>query len=272
MLVSLFAVPLGAGAADNDAGVPELKSISFKNATIDTGFKGDVLEYTITLEDNTVSPTLESFEAADKENPGELFVTYITDEAGHQTGIKAELSSSTGSGVNYVFLYSNPAEYEINSNNYLSDIYSPYAELEESITHDSDSYRLYIPKDLTTLTVTPVTEDINASCPQLNLTLNDDKTIPITLNCTASDGSVRTYKIKIKRVDKTLDEVKEEMQQEGYTTFVTGTRFYENTSFYVIAGSALGGLIVLFALYKAIRRFAVSPYDPQEKPFYSTAE
>lgn len=252
-----------------EATAPELKSISFKNAVLDTAFKSDVLEYTITLDDNTVSPTLESFESS---SDCELFVTYIADDAGHQTGIKASLNSSTGSGVNYVFHYSNPAQFVPNSNNFLTDIYSNYAELEKPMNHDDSSYRLYIPKDLTNLIITPVTEDVNAYCPQLELTLSKDKVTPITLNCTASDGSVRAYKIKIKRVDKTLEQVKAEMEKEGYTSFVNGTHFYESTSFYVIAGATIGGIAVLFVLYKMIRRFAVNPYDADEKPFYSTVE
>ena len=268
--MSLMLILTGVTCFGSDAVAPELKAITFKNATIDTAFKSDVLEYTITLKDNTVSPTLESFEST---ADCELFVTYITDDAGHQTGIKASLNNSTGSGVNYVFHYSNPAEFVPNSNNYLADIYSTYAELEKPLNHEDTSYKLYIPKDLTNLKLTPVTEDVNASCPQLEqLTLSSQKITPITLTCTASDGTTRSYKIKLKRVDKTVEQVKAEMQEEGYTSFVSGTHFYESDSFFVIAGASVGGVIVLFLLYKLIRRFGVNPYDAEEKPFYSTVD
>ena len=87
-------------------------------------------------------------------------------------------------------------------------------------------------------------------------------------SCIASDSSTRDYLIKIKRVDKTVEQVKAEMEKNDYTSFVEGTRFYEKKEFIIVAASAAGGLIILLLMYKIIKRIAVSPYDSDEKPFF----
>ena len=45
--------------------------------------------------------------------------------------------------------------------------------------------------------------------------------------CTASDGNKKDYSISIKRVNKTTEQVKAEMQQPDYVSFVDGTRLFE---------------------------------------------
>ncbi|MCM1285492.1 MAG: hypothetical protein NC213_01680 [Acetobacter sp.] len=243
---------------------PKLVSISFKNAVIDQSFSSDIMNYTITLNDNTMSPSLEDYSI---KGSCELFVSYIYDEANKQAGIMAKIEYATGSTI-YTFIYSNPAEYDINSNNHLSEIECIYGEISPEISKNESTYKLYIPQDLTNLVITPVAEDINAHCAPIELTLSVGQEVDIPIICTASDGSIREYCIKLKRVDKSIEQVKEEIENGEFVSLIKGTRFYENEEFLVVISAVAGGIIVILLLYKITKRIAANTYDKDEKPFY----
>lgn len=243
---------------------PVLKSISFENAEIDGVFSPEVTGYTVTLSDNSKTPQLNSY---DIEGDGELLVTYSYDESGTQTGIVATLNFENGSMI-YTFTYSNPVSAPISSDNYLKDIYCNCGEISPAVNKEDVKYTLYIPKDLTELTITPVTNDTNATCPELQLTLTEEQTPELTLKCTASDGAQREYFLKIQRVDKTTEQVKNEMSREGYTTFVEETRIYDKPEFSVVALCVAAGLLVIIILRRIMIKITANPYDDNEKPFY----
>lgn len=254
--------PVSAFAQDE---APELVSISFKNAEIDGKFDPDVLEYGLILDNNESSPTLESYSI---NGNADIFVTYTYDETNHQTGLTATLEYEWGSTI-YNFSYKNAQKYSKNSNNLLTAIYCTYGELSPALNDEETEYKLYIPSDITELTITPVTSDIQAFCAPVELTLNNKQAPKITLTCTASDGSKREYHLSIKRVDKTTSQVKAEMAQPGYTSFVDGTRFYQKPEFIIAVCAAAAGIILITALFVITRRIAVNPYDMEEQPFFS---
>ncbi len=241
-----------------------LKSISFENAEIDGAFSSEITSYTVTLSDNSKTPQLKSYEI---DGNGELLVTYSYDEAGTQTGIIATLNFENGSMI-YTFTYSNPVSAPISSDNYLKDIYCSCGEISPAVNKEDVKYTLYIPKDLVELTITPVTSDTKAVCPPLQLNLTEEQTPELTLKCTASDGTEREYFIKIERVNKTAEQVKTEMSQEGYTTFVEDTKLYDRPEFLVITVCTAAGILIIIILRRIIIRAAANPYDKNEKPFY----
>ncbi len=247
---------------------PSIKSISFNNAVIDGRFKPDVYQYGLTLVDSSVTPTLKSYEINGEAN---IFVNYIYDDSNHPAGITATLEFDTGSLI-YNFSYTNPAEYSVNSNNLLSGLQCSYGELVPQLNDSDTSYKLYIPKDLTQLKIIPVPQDINAYASPVELTLNDAQTPEIKISCIASDGSRRDYSFNIKRVDKTLEQVKTEMEQPDYESFVDGTFIYQKPEFLICVCAVLGGAAVLLLLWRITRRILVIPYDSDEKPFYSPIE
>lgn len=246
---------------------PQLTSITFKNASVDEEFSPNVFEYGLTLEDNEKSPTLESYTIDGK---ADIFVSYRYDATNHPIGITATLQYDTGSTI-YNFTYSNPARYTKNSNNLLSSIYCTYGEIMPEINDEDTAYKLYIPSDLTQLTITPVTQDINAYCAPVELILDKEQEPKIALYCTASDGSEREYLLTIKRVDKTTDEVKAELEA-GSDSFVKGTLLHQRPEFVIVVAATGGGIIVIILLFVLTRRIAVVPYDKEEKPFYSRKE
>lgn len=241
-----------------------LKSISFENAEIDGAFSSEITSYTVTLSDNSKTPQLKSYEI---DGNGELLVTYSYDEAGTQMGIIATLNFENGSMI-YTFTYSNPVSAPISSDNYLKDIYCSCGEISPAVNKEDVKYTLYIPKDLVELTITPVTSDTNAVCPPLQLSLTEEQTPELTLKCTASDGTEREYFIKIERVNKTAEQVKTEMSQEGYTTFVEETKLYDRPELLVITVCTAAGILIIIILRRIIIRAAANPYDKNEKPFY----
>ena len=77
VLVILLMLPLSV-AADEPDNACELTQIEFNNATINEEFSKDVFEYTVTLEDSSITPTLKSYKLSSK---GNILVTYEFDEA-----------------------------------------------------------------------------------------------------------------------------------------------------------------------------------------------
>lgn len=261
----LTAFTLSASAAN---GTASLASITFKNGVINEKFSPDVQDYTITLEDNQASPTLESYKI---NGDAELFITYTYDDANHQTGVVATLKYDKGSMI-YNFVYSNPAVSGESGDNLLSSIICTYGEISPELNDEDTAYKLYIPCDLTDIVITPVTNDINAYCPSVELTLDETQEPKITLCSKAANSSQRNYTLEIKRVDKTLEQVKLEMQSPDFKSFVDGTRLYQKPEF-IISVSCIGaGIVVLAILFVILRRVAISPYDKDEKPFYAPVE
>ena len=88
----------------------------------------------------------------------------------------------------------------------------------------------------------------------------------------ASDGTTKNYKFKVRRVDKTMEEVKTEKNNPAFISVVDGELFYQKPIFSIILISAAAGLVVIFIIAKIARRITVNVYDSGEKPFYRSAE
>ena len=149
------------------AQAPVLERIAFSGATIVGQFKSDVYQYQLVLDNAAVSPKLKSYKV---QGEGNLFVTYDTDSTNHQTAVVVTLSYDTGS-AKYTFTYKNAAAYVKNSENHLDSITCTLGELVPEMNADDTTYKLYIPGDLTSLMITPVTQDINAYCAPVEMTL-----------------------------------------------------------------------------------------------------
>lgn len=256
IFVASLLMPFCAFGAD----IPQLKSISFTGATIEGEFKSDVYEYELVLDNSSVSPQLSDYFI---DGDGNLFVTYQYDDTNHQTAVVVTLGYSSGSAI-YTFNYKNPVEYVKNSENHLESITCTMGEVSPEINDNDTSYKLYIPKDLTELHITPVTRDPNAYCPPVDMKLAKDQEPTLTLTVTASDGSVRMYELKVRRVNKTVAEVK----ADPGASLVAGTRFYQQEPFIITVGAVGGGIIVIFLLFRLTRRITMNVYDSEEPDFY----
>lgn len=62
------------------------------------------------------------------------------------------------------------------------------------------------------------------------------------------------------------------MADPAFVSFVEGEKFYQQPEFIITAGAVAGGAIAVLIIAAIVRRFAVNPYDSQEKEFYSAAE
>lgn len=244
--------------------IPVLTSISFDNAEIDGSFSPDIYDYTLVLSDAGSTPSLKSY---DVEGKGDLLVKYIYDESGVQTGILATLSYENGSAI-YTFTYSYTQQAEESSDNYLTDIFCNLAELSPKISEEETKYTLYIPSDLTELSLTPITRDTNASCPPVELTLTEEQAPQITLVCTASDGSEREYTLVIKRADKTVAQALQEKAETGSVSLATDEKQSYKQELFVLLLCAAAGLILLAVMYRFAVRAAAKTVDVNEEPFY----
>ncbi|MDE5995719.1 MAG: hypothetical protein K2G56_02245, partial [Eubacterium sp.] len=244
--------------------VPYLEAISFTNAEIDGGFQRNKTMYTITLDDPTVSPTLSGYQVKGDPN---VFVTYGYDGLNHQNAIIVTLSFENGSVI-YTFNYSNVVDFTLSSNANLLGLASEYGEVQPAINDTDTEYKLYIPKDLTQLDITPITQDINAHCDPLSIEINSTQQPTLSVTVLASDGTTKKYTFKVRRIEKTMEEVKAEKNNPAFISFVDGELFYQKPIFSIICISAAAGLIVILIAAKIARRITVNVYDNDEKPFY----
>ena len=247
--------------------VPYLETIDFNNAEIDGGFQKNKTLYTITLDEPSVSPTLKNYVI---NGDADIFVTYNYDGLNHQTGVIVTLAFESGSVI-YTFNYSNVMEFTVSDNANLSALDCEYGEVQPSINMVETSYKLYIPYDLTVLNITPVTEDINAHCDPLSIEINRDQEPELSFTVSASDGTTKNYRFKVRRVEKSMAEIKAEKSRPDFISFVEGELFYERPVFLISAGAVCGGLLIILVLAIITKRITVNPYDRDEKEFYSPA-
>lgn len=248
--------------------VPYLTSISFNNAEIEGGFNQSKTTFNLVLADNAVSPSLKDYTVS---GSADLFVTYNYDETNRQTGITVTLSFENGT-VFYTFHYKNAEKPAVNSNADLLGVVCELGELQPAFDKNTTAYKLYLPSDLTHFEMAAVTEDINAYCAPINMELRENQETDFSFVVTASDGTTKTYKFKIKRVNKTMAQVKAEMAQDGFESFVDGELFYQKPIFNIVFFSAVGGIAVIAVLIVITKRITVNPYDMDEKDFYSPIE
>lgn len=248
--------------------VPYLTSISFNNAEIEGGFNQSKTTFNLVLADNAVSPSLKDYTVS---GSADLFVTYNYDETNRQTGITVTLSFENGT-VFYTFNYKNAEKPAVNSNADLLGVVCELGELQPAFDKNTTAYKLYLPSDLTHFEMAAVTEDINAYCAPINMELRENQETDFSFVVTAADGTTKTYKFKIKRVNKTMAQVKAEMAQDGFESFVDGELFYQKPIFNIVFFSAVGGIAVIAVLIVITKRITVNPYDSDEKEFYSPIE
>lgn len=245
--------------------VPTLASISFKNATINQPFDSYRTQYTVTLDNPEMTPTLNEYKINGDAN---IFVTYITDDTKHQTGIIATLEYYGGTTV-YTFDYANAERYSINSENRLADVDCYLGEVYPAINDKDTDYKLFIPSDMSSIRMTAVTKDINAYCDAPDeIALSSDQEPTIMLTVTASDSSTRTYKFKVKRLKENCQQIEAEMSQPGFKSLVEGKLYYQQPIFLIAIISVLAGIILLTLMVLLAKRLTVKTADEEEPQFF----
>lgn len=264
-ILALFGAFSAYGAETPIADAPFLEGISFKNAVIDGGFAQGKTSFDLILENPEKTPSVLDYTVNGSAN---VFVNYTYDKINRQTGMQVTLAFESGSVI-YTFNYKNTVQYKVTDNAYLAAISCEYGEVQPVISSETTSYKLYIPSDLTAIDITPITEDINAYCASVHIELNENQEPEIKMTVKASSGATRTYRFKVKRVNKTVEEVDREMHEENFVSFVQGEMFYQQPQFKVAAASAAGGLVALIIIAALMRRAVINPYDRDEKEFYA---
>ena len=259
-------IPLSAAAKDSKDGVPSLDSISFNNAQINEEFKKDVFEYTLTLENPTVTPTLKSYKINGKAN---IYVTYDNNDSKQQTGINVTLEYENGS-VYYKFAYSNADENQSSSNNLLADVQCRLGEVYPKINDSEKNYKLYIPSDLTDINLTVVTQDTGArfDIPK-SIIISAEQEPSIALDVYAQNGDKRTYTFKVTRLKKTCTEIENEMKSPDFNSMVEGELFWQKPSFRIVVICTAAGLILILLFTKIAKRLTVKVEDEEEISFFT---
>lgn len=263
-LTIILAIPISASAAQASVEMPVLDSISFTNAEINEQFSSSRFDYTITLNNQNQTPTLDKYELSGDAN---IFVTYTTDETEHQNGISVTVEHENGSLI-YDFKYTN-VSYEVNDNNRLAALNCELCEVYPALNDRDTSYKLYVPSDLTELRLSATTQDVNAVCGMISeLTLNDSLEFEIPVTVTASNGDKRVYTFEVKRLNKTSAEIKAEMAAPDFTSIVEGELFYQKPEFSITIISAAAGILLIILFVSIAKRLTVKVNDDEEFEFF----
>jgi hypothetical protein len=191
------------------------------------------------------------------------------DATNHQTGVVVTLQFDSGS-IFYTFNYINVAKGEINSNNLLADVSCANCEVYPAINEKDTSYKLYIPSDMTQLTLNVTPQDVGAYCKtQGTVILNEEQETQITVTVIASDTSTRTYTFDVKRLDKTTAQVQQAMADPEFDTLVKGQLFYQKPVFAITIGAIAGGIVLLAVFVYIAKRLTVKVGDDDEVDFFA---
>lgn len=262
----LCSLPFTAMASQN-ADAPSLESISFNNATLDRKFNPNHFDYTISLENPELTPTLKAYKIKGSAN---IFVTYSVDETKHQDGIVVKIEHTNGA-VYYNFKYSNAVSYGKSSNNLLKEVHCSIGEVYPEINEQDTDYKLYVPSDITEITLSAATQELSAFAEipsTITLSMEQEPVIPITV--TASNGETRAYSFKVKRLNKTTEEVLKEMAKPDFKSIVYGELFYQKPEFAVGIISLAGGIIFLAVAIFVAKRIMIKVGDDDETDFFSS--
>lgn len=231
--------------------VPFLKAVEFTGAEIEGEFKSDIYEYTLNVTSYD-ELDLKSYTASDP--LAKIKFNYISNKSGAKKGIIITVEKD-GISRDYKFYYDSMYTATKTSDATLSELFFNYAELSPEFKSDVYKYTLYLPSDLEVLTFEATTKDAEAVInTPTEIKLEKDQTTPITIMVTSSDGTqTASYKLNIKRVDKTLEQVKKEMADPNYTTFVVKP-FYETATFYVIVLCSAFALALMIIIIISVKR------------------
>lgn len=231
---------------------PDLTAVTFSGAEIDGPFHSDVFEYKLIITDHNADIRLESYKCPDYN--AMVQVDYLTNTSGDARGLVVRVSNS--SGVNeYKFLFNTIKEIKKTPDASLMSLTFDYGELSPGFHAEVYKYTLYLPSDLEVLNINAVPSDENAKINTPNqITLNQNQTSPISIKVTSGDGTnTLTYKLNIKRVNKTIAQIKAEMEDPEFTSFVE-IPFYQTALFYVVLGVGMFLIALSFVLYFTLRK------------------
>lgn len=250
---------------NNALNAPVLTSISFNNAEIRETFYPLANEYSIMLEDASVTPTLKDYKI---QGDAKLFVEYNYDEAKQQNAIVVTLQFDSGTNI-YTFNYINAQPVQQSDNNLLSAIECNLGEIYPEINDNDTTYSLYIPNDLTELRLSAITQDIGAHCDiPSTIALNIDQEPAIKITVTASNSQTRTYELKIKRLNKSSEEVMAQLADPNVKSIVEGELFYQKPIFFISLLSIAGGILLLIIFVSVLKRITVKVCDDDELTFF----
>lgn len=231
--------------------VPYITKIEFNGATFSTEFKSDVFEYTVNISSHE-DFSLKSYSCTDFN--AEIKMDYISNKSGSTKGVIITVKNDAGSN-DYKFYFDTVQSIPKSSDTSLIGINFNYGELSPNFKSDVFKYTLYLPSDLEVLIVDPITSDENAviNTPS-QISLKKDQNTPISIKVTSSDGSgTATYKLTIKRVDKTIAQIKKLMENPDYKTFVE-VPFYNEATFYIITAGCIFAIVLIAVIVISIKK------------------
>lgn len=258
-----FTVFAGDKAESKTVKAPTLQSIEFNDAEIEGDFSPTQFYYNINVNSDGETPTLKKYKVS---KGAEIFVTYNQDGV---NGINVEVKNVTLS-ANYFFEYKyNDVNVNPNSNTNLKELDCELGYVYPAINNEETYYQLYIPKDMTELKLTAVPEDLGASCnvpKEFKMTTEQNPIIEASV--VSSDGTLKSYKFEVKRLDLTSKELKKELKNNSYEDIIKNEVFHKSPQFKVMLLGIFGGIVILAIAVLILKRVAVKAQDDDETEFF----
>lgn len=236
--------------------VPLLTKIEFNGASFPTEFQQNVFEYTVNISSHDEF-SLKSYSCTDYN--AEMKIDYISNANGSTKGIIVTVKNATGTN-DYKFYFDTVQTMPKTSDTSLIGVNFNYGELYPSFRSDVYKYTLYLPSDLEVLVVDPITSDENATInTPSQISLKKDQNTPISIKVTSSDGtSTGSYKLTIKRVDKTIADIQQMMESPDFKSFVE-IPFYNHATFYIITAGVVFAIMLIAVIIMSLRKSKKEP-------------
>ena len=189
----------------------KLKSLSISNASISPKFSSGTESYTTSV---PFEVSKLDIKASANHSKAKVSISNNSLKDGKTTAVTIEVKAENGSVRKYTINASRERDpnYVPSSNNFLSSLTASSGTLSPAFSKETTRYRIIVPADVSSLTLTPVPEDEYASAAEVSADLGTGENV-LRITCTAEDGKQLEYLVAVKR-EAALNSFSDSSRQE----------------------------------------------------------
>ena len=175
----------------------KLKSLSISNASLSPKFSSGTTSYTTSV---PFEVSKLDIKASANHSKAKVSISGNSLKDGKTTSVTIEVKAEDGSVRKYTIKASRERDpnYVPSSNNFLSSLTASSGTLSPAFNKETARYRIIVPADVSSLTLTPAAEDEYASAEEVSAELKTGENV-LRITCTAEDGKQLEYIVTVKR-------------------------------------------------------------------------
>lgn len=235
----------------------QLRVISFSNAQLSSPLTQGVTTYRLVSEKSADAIQLKSCEAYHSDAKITVVKTFDKEEATQAFAVTVTWQNEK---TEYRFLLPQTQGNRVSADDAsLSKLEFSYGELSPKFQQGKTSYSLFLPSDVTELTLNACASSNGATvnAPK-EILLNKGQEMKLDITVTAADGVTSTsYTVRLRRVKQTLAQV-EELKKDPHFKGIAKKGIMENPTLYVVLGGTLAA-VAIAGIFLWRRRLSLNP-------------